>query len=71
MRIRVTRTIPGLTNGVACTPGLEVDMPEGLAIALVGDGYAEMVEATAAGRAAPAERREVAARRAGRAQRGN
>jgi hypothetical protein len=59
MKVRITRRVPGLTNGVHCEPGNEVVMPTGLAMSLLEDGYAVMVGDPAVGRAAPAERRET------------
>lgn len=60
MRIRITRTVPGLTGGRVMHAGNEYDTDLTVAISLMEDGYAEMIGPPATGRATPAERRETA-----------
>lgn len=43
MLVRITKTVPGLTNGVPASKDDVHDFPEGLAGSLILDGYAEAV----------------------------
>ncbi|GAB3847267.1 hypothetical protein GCM10029963_28410 [Micromonospora andamanensis] len=67
MRIKIVRRVPGYTNGRHLDAGTEVDLPYGLAVSLMEDGYAVLIGDAAIGRATPAESRETAtAKRPGR-----
>lgn len=51
MRVRITRTVPGYVNGETANVGEVVDLPDGLGLSLVTDGYASAVaSAPAVGR---------------------
>ena len=59
MKVRILENGTGLLNGAPFpSVGDVVELPEGLAVSLVGDGRAELVAETAA------ERRETAATKA-------
>lgn len=67
MRIKIIRRVPGYTDGRFLDVGTEADVPYGLAVSLMEDGYAVLVGDAAIGRATPAEGRETAtAKRPGR-----
>lgn len=54
MKVHITRNVPGYTDMRALAKGDIVELPQGLAVSLVNDGYAEVV------RENPAEKRETA-----------
>lgn len=69
MRIRISRPVPGVTSGKRLTTGDVADLPAGLAVSLVADGYGVLVDVEDV-RRTPADVRETAAvRRPGRPRR--
>lgn len=70
MRVRISRPVPGVTCGQRLTTGDVAELPLGLAVSLVADGFGVLAD-EGDGRRTPADVRETAAaRRPGRPRRG-